>query len=99
MQRDDPYFLIEGKAESDIPLRPHNWAERFAGNLASFGHDQRLRYSNALTPVMVDNIKCLRVSRELENSHPALVHDMLKFAELHGLRVHGLDSEELALAS
>lgn len=99
MQRDDQYFLIEGKTDSDNPLRPHNWAERFAGNLASFGRDQRLRYATVLTPVMVDNIKCLRVSRKLEHSHPALVHDMLKFAELHGLRIHGLDSEELALAS
>lgn len=83
MSQEEQYLFIVAQSDNNTPLRPHNWAERFAGNLASFGRDRRLRYSDALAPVMVDGIKSLRVAKELANSHPGLVEDILRFADLH----------------
>lgn len=99
MSQEEPYLLIVGQTDNNTPLRPHNWAERFAGNLASFGRDRRLRYSDALVPVMVDDIKCLRVDKGLAGNHPELLDDILRFADLHGLTVRNRAEPELALAS
>lgn len=44
-------------------MRPHNWAERFAGNLASYGADLRLRYSNLLEPVVYNGTRSLRICK------------------------------------
>ncbi len=44
----DQYVIIEGESPSATALRPHNRAERFAGNLARYGAGRRLRFSNAL---------------------------------------------------
>lgn len=87
----DEYVIIEGELPSSEVLRPRNWAERFAGNLASYGADRRLRFSTALEPVMINNIKCLRMDKSLRESHPQIFHDVLGFASGHRLAVHGLD--------
>lgn len=45
------YIYAEGECASDNHVRPHNWAERFAGSMASYSSDRRVRYSNLLEPV------------------------------------------------
>lgn len=93
----DDYVIIEGESPSKEVLRPRNWAERFAGNLASYGADRRLRFSNALEPVMINDVKCLRMEKSLRHSHPQLFQDVLGFAYGHRLAVYGLEGEEPAL--
>ena len=58
MSRDDHFVIVEGTSSSNTPIRPHNWAERFAGNLASYDRHLRLSFSNLLVPVMVNNGLC-----------------------------------------
>jgi hypothetical protein len=98
---EDVYLIIEGNPPNNTRIRPHNWAERFACNLASFGPSRRVCYSDAVVPVMIDGVKCLRIERSLEIAKPALFRDILAFAEQHGLKVRGLavPSENLPLAS
>jgi hypothetical protein len=91
------YLLVEGKAPAGARLRPHNWAERFASNLASYGLDRRLRYSDGLLPVMVEGVKCLLVDRGLESTNPTMFHDILGFAAHFGLAVHGRIEPDLDL--
>lgn len=91
------YVIIEGELPSRDTLRPRNWAERFAGNLASYGSDRRLRFSGALEPVMINNIKCLRMDKNLRQTHPELFQDVLGFAHGHCLAVYGLDDENQSL--
>ncbi len=98
----DRYVIVEGENPDQANVRPHNWAERFAGNLATYGEDRRLRFSDAVVPVMINNVKCLRVERTLAEQNPALFRDILGFAETHSLKVHGLsaaNSDEMAIAS
>jgi len=94
----EEYVIVEGESPRQAVLRPRNWAERFAGNLASYGRDRRLRFSAALEPVMINDVKCLRMHKSLRDSHPQLFHDVLGFARSHELAVHGLQEEEAPLA-
>jgi hypothetical protein len=99
MSFDDRYVYVEGESASESRVRPHNWAERFAGNVASYGADRRLRYSPVLEPVVVNGTKCLRMCRSLEQSNPVLFREVLGFADHYGLRVHGMNlGGELPLA-
>ena len=100
MQSDDRYIIVEGEAPDQAPVRPHNWAERFAGNLASYDLHLRLSFSDELVPVMINDVKCLRMDRSLVDSHPELFKDVMGFAAAHQLKIHGLATEtELPMAS
>lgn len=90
MVSDERYVLIKGESDKGEPIRPHNWAERFAGNLADYGPERRLNYSDAVVPVMIDGVKCLLMDRTLKTSDPAMFKDILSFADYWGLGVHGL---------
>ncbi|MDV3238303.1 MAG: DUF3579 domain-containing protein [Gammaproteobacteria bacterium] len=100
MSFDHRYIYVAGENPARTPVRPHNWAERFAGNLASYGPDLRLRYSPVLEPMVIDGIKHLRLCRSLETSNPTLLQDVLDFAAHYDLPVHGLiEAAPLAKAS
>lgn len=101
MPFDKRYIYVEGESSAlETRVRPHNWAERFAGNLASYGRDLRFRYADVLEPVIVNGTKCLRICPSLETSQPQLFREVLDFAGHYDLRVHGLVGEpELAKAS
>ena len=100
MSFNDQYIFVEGKSTADHPVRPHNWAERFAGNLATYDHYLRMSFSDELLPVMVQGVKCLRLKRCLLDNHPELFRDVMAFADTHQLPVHGLHTDrELPLAS
>ena len=100
MSFNERYLIVEGESSEDIHVRPHNWAERFAGNLASYDLHLRLSFSKELVPVMINNVKCLRMDRSLRDSHPEIFRDVLGFAQEHSLKVHGLEEPmELPMAS
>lgn len=100
MPYDKRYIYIEGESASEARVRPHNWAERFAGNMATYGRDLRFRYADVLEPVVVNGTKCLRMCPSLESSQPVLFREVLEFADHYDLRVHGIAVEqELARAS
>lgn len=83
-------ITVEGESTSEERVRPHKWAERFAGSMASYGTDPRLRYSNLLEPMVYYGSKSLRICRTLEASNPAMLNDILDFAQHYRSRVHGL---------
>lgn len=98
MSYDSRYIYIVGEATPETPIRPHNWAERFAGNMASHGADRRLRYSRTLEPVVINGTKCLRICPSLETSQPEIFQDVLGFADHYDLRIHGITVTEAELA-
>ena len=98
MSFDSRYVYIAGESGDDTRVRPHNWAERFAGNLASYSPDLRFRYSSVLEPVVVHGVKCLRMCPSLQTSNPILFREVLGFASHYRLPVHGLAQGEALLA-
>lgn len=77
-------LLIKGiTADGDI-FRPSDWAERMCGNLCSF-RNRRIYYSPLLRPAIIDGLRSVIVDAALEQSHPELYADILRFAHTNQL--------------
>ena len=81
------FMLIGVDEEREREFRPRNWAERIAGNLACYGKDRRLRFSDKLLPVIVNNRKYLKVVLSLNESDPAVYKEVMSFARINELTV------------
>ena len=80
-------WVIRGVTEDGKKLRPSDWIERISSTLASFGTDQRLQYSNAVAPCMIDGEKCLVVARNLNDLNPAAYEFVMGFAKSNRLSI------------
>lgn len=83
----DEKWVIRGVTEEGKKLRPSDWIERISSTLASFGHDQRLQYSNAVAPCMIDGEKCLVVARNLNDVNPDAYNFIMGFAKSNQLAI------------
>lgn len=81
----DDRWVIRGVTEEGKKLWPSDWIERISSTLASFGTDQRLQYSNAVAPCMIDGEKCLVVARNLNELNPEAYKFVMGFAESNQL--------------
>ena len=84
---DDERLIIDGHREGGPKFRPSDWVERISASLASFGPDQRLRYSELVHPCIIDGRKCLVVSRRLRETYPEFYHFVMAFARSNQLRI------------
>ena len=83
----DEKWVIRGVTEEGKKLRPSDWIERISSTLASFGSDQRLHYSNAVAPCMIDGEKCLVVARNLNDVNPEAYDYVMNFAKSNQLSI------------
>jgi len=77
---DKDRLVIEGVRENGAKLRPSDWIERISSTLASFGADQRLKYSNSVQPCIIEGNKCLVVARGLQQTDPVAYDFIIQFA-------------------
>lgn len=80
-------LIIDGNRESGGKFRPSDWVERISASLASFGPDNRLRYSELVQPCIIQGQKCLVVARELNQIHPELYAFIINFSKQNRLRI------------
>lgn len=80
-------WVIRGVTEEGKKLRPSDWIERISSTLASFGTDQRLQYSNAVAPCMINGEKCLVVARNLNDINPEAYEFVMGFAKSNQLSI------------
>jgi len=83
----DGKWVIRGVTDDGKKLRPSDWIERISSTLASFGTDQRLHYSNAVAPCMIDGEKCLVVARNLNELNPEAYEFVMGFAKSNQLSI------------
>ncbi len=83
----DEKWVIRGVTEDGKKLRPSDWIERISSTLASFGSDQRLHYSNAVAPCIIDGEKCLVVARDLDKVNPEAYEFVMGFAKSNHLSI------------
>ncbi|MCK5385817.1 MAG: DUF3579 domain-containing protein [Gammaproteobacteria bacterium] len=83
----DERWVIRGVTEEGRKLRPSDWIERISSTLASFGKDQRLQYSNAVAPCIIDGEKCLVVARNLNEINPEAYEFVMGFAKSNQLSI------------
>lgn len=84
-------FFILGITNSGKTFRPSDWAERLCGAMSCFrpegGRDAHLRYSPYVRPTLVNKLKAVVVSRELQNVEPLAYHFVVDFAKDNDLQV------------
>lgn len=73
-------IIIEGVRENGSKFRPSDWLERISSAFASFGKDQRLRYSSEIRPSVINGQRVLVVESTLEWHSPKRFNAVLKFA-------------------
>ena len=83
----DEKWVIRGVTDDGKKLRPSDWIERISSTLASFGSDQRLHYSKAVAPCMIDGEKCLVVARNLNEVNPEAYEFVMGFAKSNHLSI------------
>ncbi len=81
----DEKLVIRGVSADGKKLRPSDWIERISSTLASFGTDQRLQYSKAVAPCVIDGEKCLVVARNLNEINPQAYEFIMDFAKSNQL--------------
>ncbi|MEF8981572.1 DUF3579 domain-containing protein [Thiohalorhabdus sp.] len=80
-------IIVEGVTQKGRKFRPSDWVERFAGNAATFGADNRLHYSSYIKPTVYNGVKGLLVDPLLRETRPELFRQLVSFARENHLRV------------
>jgi hypothetical protein len=84
----NPYeIIIQGITRSGREFRPSDWAERLSGILSTFGMDQKLSYAPYVRPMMMENIRCVAIDKQLEKIDPRVYNFLMSFARDNDLRV------------
>lgn len=85
IQADD--IIIHGTTSNGKVFRPSDWAERLCGILSSFNKDHRLSYHEWVHPVLIDKVRCVAISAQLENIDPGMFRFLMDFAADNDLRM------------
>src|SRR5438132_14195839 len=80
-------LIIQGITTSGKAFRPSDWAERLCGVMSVFGHDQHVRYSHHVRPIIMDGVRCVVMEGQLATLEPRAYRFMLDFARDNELSV------------
>lgn len=80
-------IVIQGMTLNNKRFRPSDWAERLCGILSSFDHGHRLSYHQWVRPVLIQEIRCVSIDKQLQQISPAAFKFLLDFARDNDLRV------------
>lgn len=86
-------IIIHGTTSNGKVFRPSDWAERLCGILSSFTKDHRLAYHEFVHPMLIDKVRCVTISKQLEEVNPSMFRFLMDFAADNDLRV--MSAEEL----
>lgn len=86
-------IIIHGTTGNGKVFRPSDWAERLCGILSSFTKDHRLSYHEFVHPMLIDKVRCVTISKRLEEVNPSMFRFLMDFAADNDLRV--MTAEEL----
>lgn len=80
-------IIIHGTTSNNKVFRPSDWAERLCGILSSFNKDNRLSYHEWVYPILIDKVRCVAISPQLESINPSMFRFLMDFAADNDLRV------------
>lgn len=87
MSTEPDEFVIRGVTTSGKTFRPSDWAERLCGVMSAFGRERHLEYSPYVQPVNSGGVKCVVVSKALQDIEPMAYNFLLNFAKDNELEV------------
>ena len=80
-------LVVESVREDGRVFRPSDWVERISGQLATYGRNHRLHYSDNVHPCLIQGANCLIVKKSLQDENPNAYQFILKFAADNQLRI------------
>ncbi|MBI5330603.1 MAG: DUF3579 domain-containing protein [Betaproteobacteria bacterium] len=81
-------IVICGLTSQGKTFRPSDWAERLASLASHMGLDNRLNYCPCVQPVLRGGVRCVVLSRALENEAPETYKFLMDFARDNQLVVN-----------
>ncbi len=87
MDRTPQPLIIQGITHSGKAFRPSDWAERLCGVLSTMPFLQKMRYSPHVRPILMDGVRCVYVSAELQSLEPRVFRFLMDFARDNELEV------------
>lgn len=84
---ESPEIVICGETSKGKVFRPSDWAERLAGLVSQVGPDNRLNYCPRVQPVTRSGIRCVVVSRSLEQEDNKVFVFLMDFARENDLKI------------
>ncbi|MBR7059538.1 MAG: GNAT family N-acetyltransferase [Neisseriaceae bacterium] len=79
-------IIIQGITKQGKTFRPSDWSERLSGILSTF-NDHRLSYNQHVRPLLINQVRCVIVDKELEQLNPAMFRFLTDFAADNDLKV------------
>jgi len=80
-------IVIRGVTTAGKVFRPSDWAERLCGVMSAFGRERHLEYSPYVMPISSAGIKCVVVSRKLQEIETMAFNFLMNFAKDNELEV------------
>jgi len=80
-------IVIRGVTTAGKVFRPSDWAERLCGVMSAFGRERHLEYSPYVMPITSAGVKCVVVSRELQEIETMAFNFLMNFAKDNELEV------------
>ena len=68
-------------------FRPSDWAERLCGVLSTMPFLHKMKYSPHVRPILMDGVRCVYVSAELQTVEPRVFRFLMDFARDNELEV------------
>ncbi|MDK4679379.1 GNAT family N-acetyltransferase [Kingella negevensis] len=88
-------IIIHGTTSNGKVFRPSDWADRLCGILSSFNKEEQT-YQEWVHPVVIDDIRCIKISPELEERNTAMFRFLMDFAADNDLRMMNYPQQEEA---
>lgn len=81
-------IIIQGITLKGKVFRPSDWSERLSGILSSFDQgNRRLSYHEHVRPLLINQIRCVVVDKNLEKINEGMFRFLMDFANDNHLRI------------
>lgn len=91
-------IIIQGITAQGKIFRPSDWSERLSGILSSFDQDHRLAYHSYVRPLLINQVRCVVIDKQLEQLNAPMFRFLMDFAQDNQLRVcEGTQAGSIAL--
>ncbi|MDR0635206.1 MAG: DUF3579 domain-containing protein [Azoarcus sp.] len=89
-------FIIIGATRKGETFRPSDWADRLCGIMATFGNDNRVKYSQFVRPgCSLTGQKTVIVDARLHQANPTAYQFVVDFARSNDLQVEPIDDDQI----
>lgn len=89
-------FIIIGATRKGETFRPSDWADRLCGIMATFGNDNRVKYSQFVRPgCSLTGQKTVIVDARLHWANPIAYQFVADFARSNDLQVEPIDDDQV----